>query len=71
MFNNVPDAPVTKFTLTMNGGKKGLLINSQNLCKGKKRAKAKTNFRGQNGKKLKNNKHAIKYSCPKKKKKKK
>jgi hypothetical protein len=31
-FEVVPDAPVTKFTLAMKGGKKGLLQNSTNLC---------------------------------------
>jgi hypothetical protein len=48
-FEAVPDAPVTKFTLTMQGGKKGLLVNSANLCKGTNRAIA--DFTGQNGKK--------------------
>jgi hypothetical protein len=47
-FEAVPDAPVTKFTLEMKGGKKGLLVNSTNLCKGKH--KAKSLFTGQNGK---------------------
>ena len=27
--------PVTKFVLKMKGGRKGLLVNSRNLCKGK------------------------------------
>jgi hypothetical protein len=31
-FELVPDAPVSKFTLEMQGGKKGLLVNSRNLC---------------------------------------
>jgi hypothetical protein len=31
-FAHVPDAPVRKFVLTMKGGKKGLLVNSRNLC---------------------------------------
>jgi len=48
-FESVPDAPVTKFTLTMQGGKKGLLVNSTNLCKQTHRAIA--DFTGQNGKK--------------------
>jgi hypothetical protein len=34
-FETVPDQPVSTFTLTMQGGKKGLLVNSRNLCKGK------------------------------------
>ena len=48
-FELVPDAPVTKFTLTMQGGKKGLLVNSTNLCRSTNLAKA--DFTGQNGKK--------------------
>jgi hypothetical protein len=32
-FAAAPDAPVSKFVLTMQGGRKGLLINSRNLCK--------------------------------------
>jgi hypothetical protein len=48
-FEAVPDAPVTKFILEMKGGKKGLLVNSTDLCKGTNRAIA--DFTGQNGKK--------------------
>lgn len=33
VFNGIPDAPISKFTLTMKGGKKGLLENSKDLCK--------------------------------------
>jgi hypothetical protein len=47
-FLSVPDAPISKFTLEMSGGKKGLLINSTNLCKGDHRAKSR--FTGHNGK---------------------
>jgi hypothetical protein len=49
-FDFVPDAPVESFTLTMQGGKKGLLINSRNLCKKTYRATAK--FNAQNGKQI-------------------
>lgn len=38
-FAQVPDAPVTKFTLDLYGGKRGLLVNNRNVCKGKQRAK--------------------------------
>ncbi len=31
----LPDVPVSKFVLRMKGGKKGLLVNSRNLCQGK------------------------------------
>jgi len=47
-FLRVPDAPVTKFTLQMQGGRKGLVTNSVNLCGRKNRATAE--FVGQNGK---------------------
>lgn len=44
----VPDAPVSKFVLTMQGGRKGLLVNNTNLCRTKPRASA--SFLAQNGK---------------------
>jgi hypothetical protein len=47
-FDVVPDAPVTTFTLRMQGGKKGLLVNSRNLCKGKS-ARADVRMIAQNG----------------------
>ncbi len=34
-FLSVPDAPVSKFVLSLKGGKKGLIENSKNLCKDK------------------------------------
>jgi hypothetical protein len=47
-FESVPDAPVSKFTLEMQGAKKGLLVNSTDLCKSTNRAIS--HFEGQNGK---------------------
>jgi hypothetical protein len=47
-FDPVPDAPVSKFVLTMQGGKKGLLENSRNLCAEPTFADA--TFTAQNGK---------------------
>jgi uncharacterized repeat protein (TIGR01451 family) len=47
-FEGVPDAPVSNFVLEMQGGKKGLLENSVNLCRSTNRATAL--FDGQNGK---------------------
>jgi hypothetical protein len=41
---------VSKFVLKMKGGKKGLLVNSRNLCGQKNHSILK--FKGQNGKKL-------------------
>lgn len=47
-FRAVPDAPVTRFVLTMKGGKKtGLLVNSGDLCLSRERGVAV--FTGQNG----------------------
>jgi hypothetical protein len=46
-FQNVPDAPVTKFSISFFGGKKSLIENHVNLCKGKHRAKLV--FKAQNG----------------------
>lgn len=46
-FESVPDAPVTRFTLEMEGGKKGLLANSRNLCRSTSRATVEMD--GQNG----------------------
>ncbi|MFL5897746.1 MAG: hypothetical protein ACJ76D_04705 [Solirubrobacterales bacterium] len=37
-FDAIPDAPVTKFVLSMQGGKKGLLVNSRFLCVSTNRA---------------------------------
>jgi hypothetical protein len=49
-FEVVPDAPVSSFTLTMQGGKKGLLVNSRDICASTNRATAK--FTAQNGAQL-------------------
>jgi hypothetical protein len=49
-FEAVPDAPVSKFILQMRGGKRGLVVNSTDLCKTENRAVLK--MRGQNGKEL-------------------
>jgi hypothetical protein len=59
-FEGVPDAPVTKFTLEMQGGSKGLIVNSTNICKGKHRATAK--LKGQNGRRYEFN-PVVKAKC--------
>jgi len=43
----VPDAPVTKFTMSLFGGRRGLLVNSENLCRTDRRAKVE--LAAQNG----------------------
>ncbi|HEV7483843.1 MAG TPA: hypothetical protein VGO13_12175 [Solirubrobacterales bacterium] len=62
-FDAVPDAPVSKFTLTMQGGKKGLLENSRNLCATTNKADVK--FTAQNGKTA-NSTPGLTNSCKKK-----
>jgi hypothetical protein len=61
-FEKVPDAPVTKFVLNMRGGKKGLIVNSRNLCAGPGRARVL--MTGQNNK-LRSLKPVVKTSCTK------
>jgi hypothetical protein len=46
-FAGVPDAPVSRFILEMQGAKKGLIVNSADLCAGKHRADARLS--AQNG----------------------
>jgi hypothetical protein len=47
-FESIPDAPVESFEIIMQGGKKGLLVNSRNICAHTYRLNAE--FKGQNGK---------------------
>ena len=61
-FEAVPDAPVSRFVLEMQGGKKGLLENSANLCKGKHRAISA--FDGQNGK-VHDTRPLVRHDCGK------
>jgi hypothetical protein len=46
-FASIPDAPVTKFVLRMQGGTNGLLVNSTDLCA--KARRAGVTMRAQNG----------------------
>lgn len=64
VFNNTPDVPVSKFVLKMRGGKKSLLVNSTNTCA--KPQRAVLNIKGQNGKKVKNNKFKLHIASCKK-----
>lgn len=47
---DAPDAPLSKFVLRMQGRRKGLIVNSRDLCAS--RGRAKTAFAGHNGKRL-------------------
>jgi hypothetical protein len=40
-FPVIPDAPVSKFVLTMKAGKRGVLVNAENLCRRRQLATAK------------------------------
>lgn len=60
-FANVPDAPVSEFTLRLFGGaKRGLLVNSRDLCKHAQRARI--TLLAQNGRSRASN-AAISTSC--------
>ncbi|HSK49584.1 MAG TPA: hypothetical protein VK889_03720, partial [Solirubrobacterales bacterium] len=65
-FDFVPDVPVSKFTLRMFGGKKSLLITSQNLCRKGKPHRATVRMNAHNGKRH-NSRPALKVNCGKKK----
>ncbi|HET9593727.1 MAG TPA: hypothetical protein VFP17_12520 [Solirubrobacterales bacterium] len=62
-FDFVPDAPVSKFVLKMQGGQKSLLVNNTELCKTKPRAAA--DFTAQNGKRSVSH-PLVKVACGKK-----
>jgi hypothetical protein len=40
-FEGIPDAPVSRFVMTLRGGKRGLLVNAANLCARTERASAR------------------------------
>jgi hypothetical protein len=61
-FDFLPDQPVSSFTLTMQGGKKGLLVNSRELCTSVNKATAR--FTGQNGK-TSESRPVLKSACDK------
>jgi hypothetical protein len=63
-FTNVPDAPVSRFELKLYGGKRGLIQNSQNLCKGGGVGPATVQMDGQNGK-TSDTEVKLGTSCPK------
>ena len=61
-FDTVPDAPVSKFLLQMEGGKRGLILNSRNICTTVN--KATVQMSGQNGASLESTPQ-LKAKCPK------
>jgi hypothetical protein len=59
-FAEVPDAPVSKFVLNLYGGKRGLLVNNRDICKG--RLRTKISLSGQNGR-ISKTSPLLKTSC--------
>jgi hypothetical protein len=47
-FDAIPDAPISKVVLSMRGGKKGLLVNSKNLCAAKRKPRMTVRMIAQN-----------------------
>jgi hypothetical protein len=54
VFSNTPDVAVNRFTLTMKGGDKGLLVNTRNLCS-RQTTTGFLNLKAQNSRRLKRN----------------
>jgi hypothetical protein len=61
-FEAVPDVPLSKVVLEMQGGNKGLFVNSEDICK--KPQRAISSFTAQNGK-VQNTRPLIANSCKK------
>ncbi len=57
-FDMIPDVPVSRFALTIFGGKRGLLLNSSDLCA--KPQTLKFSLRGQNNKRVRDGRLALK-----------
>lgn len=67
-FEVIPDAPISRFELHMQGGRKGLLVNSTNLCTApKSERRATVKLTGQNGKHYETT-PLVRNSCGKKRK---
>jgi hypothetical protein len=66
-FSGLPDAPITKVIVQMQGGKKGLIVNSTNICVGSHKANA--TYTAQSGKRAEGN-PALAAKCPQAKKRK-
>lgn len=49
-FEMTPDAPVSKFVVTLRGGNRGLLVNSSDLCRAKRKPRMTVRLLAQNGK---------------------
>ncbi|WP_320671111.1 hypothetical protein [Patulibacter defluvii] len=61
-FGAIPDAPITKFTLTINGGKHGIIATNRDLCSYSS-LKASVRMAGHNGKTAPTAKPTIATAC--------
>ena len=60
-FEMVPDVPVSKFVLTVRGGKNGLLVNTRNICQ--RKLFSRLELGGQNGASLVKKKLRVRTGC--------
>jgi hypothetical protein len=60
-FGSIPDQPITTFTLNIDGGKRGIIAATRDLCAGRLRASAR--FSGWNGKKAPTRRPVIATAC--------
>jgi hypothetical protein len=65
---SAPDAPVSRAIVDMQGGQKGLFVNSRNLCHKAGRNRARANLRGQNGRLSRTNPRVVALACAKRRK---
>ena len=63
--NGSPDAPVSRAIVNMQGGQKGLFVNSRHLCFKAKRNRARANLLGQNGRRNRTRPRVIAAKCQK------
>lgn len=63
-FPALPDAPITRFTMTISGGKRGIIATTRNLCKASKsQRRGVVSLRGYHGKATKTQKPLISTAC--------
>jgi hypothetical protein len=67
-FEGIPDVPVSRFILAMQGGKKGLIVNSRHLCHKPKRNRAISNIKGQNERLSRTRPRVVALTCAKRRK---
>ncbi len=61
-FPEIPDAPISRFTLTIRGGKNGIIQATRDLCRAKP-FRGTVRFGGQNGVRAKTAKPRISTAC--------